>query len=273
MPKTKKGRFTKEEDDFILDKHGNYSDDWIANQLERDVNTVTRRRLDIQVKVEQTNVLREDEEIRKQLRSRPYWRDIKEQFSEHELELYEFHWTSLVKQFSDMTHTEELQVLKLVNLELMMNRILTEKNQIIREIDRLQDEITKELGQPPEFQDQARLNQMEVEKAQLIASQVSRTSEYNNLLEKHGKIMKDTKGTRDQRYTAVEAAKTSFFTWLKLHNEEKMRKKDAHEMELMKLAMEKEQDRLAEYHTFGDNTLDRPLLNCSTVVLDSGNQH
>jgi hypothetical protein len=36
-------------------------------------------------------------------------------------------------------------------------------------------------------------------------------------------------------------------------------------MEKMRLAMEKEKDRLSSYHTYADNTVDQPFLTPDTV--------
>ena len=38
------------------------------------------------------------------------------------------------------------------------------------------------------------------------------------------------------------------------------------EMELMRIAVEREEGRLSEYHTYEDGEVDAPFLNCDTVM-------
>ena len=45
------------------------------------------------------------------IKSRPYWKELKHQFSDEELELFLYHWKQIIAQFrKDVLATEELQI-------------------------------------------------------------------------------------------------------------------------------------------------------------------
>ena len=48
--------------------------------------------------------------------------------------------------------------------------------------------------------------------------------------------------------------------------DEETREREGREMEIINMATKKSLDKLSEYHTYQDNTLDRPFLTPDTVV-------
>ena len=91
------------------------------------------------------------------------------------------------------------------------------------------------------------------------------TTEYAKLLEKQQSIVKNLKATRDQRIKRIEDSKTSFAGWLKALDDETVRERAGHTMELMKLAANKAREDLSEWHIFVDGRADQPLLTPENV--------
>ena len=82
-------------------------------------------------------------------------------------------------------------------------------------------------------------------------------------------MLKDLKGTREQRIKAIEDSKQTFGSLVKqIATDSEFRKKMGIDMEKMRLAMEAEKVRLSEYHTYEGGGLDQPFLTPETVKED-----
>jgi hypothetical protein len=74
------------------------------------------------------------------------------------------------------------------------------------------------------------------------------------------------KGTREQRIKRLEDSKQSFTSWVaNLLQSPDLMKKYGIEMEKMRVAMKKEEERLSSFHKYEDGTIDQPLLSPDTV--------
>ena len=80
--------------------------------------------------------------------------------------------------------------------------------------------------------------------------------------------MKDLKGTREQRKRRSEDAKTNFSSWLRQLDGEEFRKREEESMEVNRLAADKALEKLSEYHTFEDGTVDQPFINADTIDVE-----
>ena len=79
-------------------------------------------------------------------------------------------------------------------------------------------------------------------------------------------MLKEMKGTREQRIKRLEDSKLSFTSWVAaMLQDPDLMKKYGIEMEKMRLAMKREEERLSEFHTFDDGTVDQPFLTPDTV--------
>ena len=79
-------------------------------------------------------------------------------------------------------------------------------------------------------------------------------------------MLKDLKGTREQRIKAIEDSKQTFASLVKqIATDKSFRTKIGVDMEKMRLAMEKEKARLSEFHTYEDGQVDQPFLTPDTV--------
>jgi ribosome maturation protein Sdo1 len=79
-------------------------------------------------------------------------------------------------------------------------------------------------------------------------------------------MLREMKGTREQRIKRLEDSKQSFVSWVAhLMQDPETMKKYGIEMEKMRMAMEKEKDRLSAYHKYEDGVVDQPFLTPDTV--------
>jgi hypothetical protein len=270
--KLKRGRWSKIELKIITEQAGKIPVEEIAASLSRDVETVKnwiRENLAIDVSGDEPVPLTEHE-IRNELKSTPDWEELKEQFVEKELQLFEYKYGKMMAQFKpygDVLPTEETQIFLLIKLEILMNRNLKGRARALQDIERLEKEIGKiyeeysaRTGKSMDDQVRDRLTNLE---NQLISSkdaEGSKTREYVDFSAKHSTLMREMKATRDQRISRIENAKGSFLDLLKSLENDEIRKREGEDMEIMKLAVDVERNRLSSSHQYVDDSIDTPLL-------------
>ena len=112
---------------------------------------------------------------------------------------------------------------------------------------------------------------MERQVAVYKASLETLSKDYKDLQDRKARMLKDLKGTRDQRVKAIEDSKETFGALVKqIATDHDFRRKIGIEMEKMRMAMEKERERLADYHQYEDGIVDRPFLTSETVIQEEG---
>jgi len=261
----KTGRLSKTEWHYIEENADTMSPEEIAANLDREVEPIIRYLKRIGKTANKVQALTVQAEY--DIKSRPYWKELKLQFSEDELELFLYHWKQIVAQFrKDVLATEELQIVDTIKLEVLMNRALREQQQsmnLVREIDA---EINKEKEKPSERQDKEMIFSMERQIASLRAAKEALSREYKDLQTKKSGMYKDLKATREQRIQKLENTKSTMAGLI----EKVLRDPDFFEeqgkyIEKMRMAMENEKDRLSDYHQYEDGTVDQPLLTPDTV--------
>jgi len=83
-------------------------------------------------------------------------------------------------------------------------------------------------------------------------------------------MLKELKGTREQRIKRLEDSKETFASWVQaLTLRPEMRDGLGTEMEKMRLAMDKERAKLTEYHKYEDGIVDQPFLTPDSVLEDN----
>ena len=271
MVTMKKGRFSKEEIKYIEDNM-NLGYEHIATELDRDPESVfgfikkkvTKGEFDRPVWMEEPAEL---EKAQDDLTFRPYWSELQQQFSEDELKLFQYHWARIISQFKDdVIPTEELQVVDLIKLELLMNRDLKHNKENIEQIHALEALILAERQHDPDQIDRDNLFNMERQVASLKASTESLNKDYRELQTKKNSMLKEMKATREQRVKRLEDSKQNFTSWMAyLVGNPDVAMQYGEEMEKMRLAMEKEKDRLSAYHKYTDDMVDQPFLTPDTI--------
>lgn len=260
----KKGRFTMEERSFIEANAEVISPSQIAQKLDRDVNSVVSW---IKDNVGFSASQKAEVSVANELKEKPYYRELSSQFSEQELEMFQFHFKKMWSQFKDdVFHTEEMQIIDTIKLEILMNRILRGQQQNQSEIDTIERLIRDEKARDRDQRDMDLIVNLERQVAMLRASQETLSKDYKDLQTRKATMLKDLKGTREQRIKAIEDSKLTFAALVKkMATDPTYRTKIGIEMEKMRLAVEMEKARLSEYTQYGDGQVDQPFLTPETI--------
>lgn len=258
----KKGRISKEEERIIARLIDSLTVEDIAKQLDRDVESI-----DNFVKRKFKVGLSNEEAAAFSLEDRPYWIELRSQFTDEELDLFKYHWSRIISQFKDdVFPTEELQVVDVIKLELLMNRCLKTNKDNIVELNTFTELVREERARDKDQRDQDYIINLERQIAALRASQESLNRDYRELQTKKAAMLREMKGTREQRIKRLEDSKQSFTSWVaNLMQDPETMKRYGIEMEKMRLAMNKERERLSQLHKYEDGTIDQPLLTPDTV--------
>jgi hypothetical protein len=142
---------------------------------------------------------------------------------------------------------------------------MEDRQEVIRNIARLNILIEDELDKPEEIQDMQALAMFQTQLGAAFSSKSSYIGEHEKLLTKKERLLKDLKGTREQRKRHSEDAKTNFSAWLRQLEDEDLRKKEGYEIEIHRIAADKSIEKLKEFHTFENGEIDQPFLNADTI--------
>jgi hypothetical protein len=259
------GRLSKEEWEFIEANADGLSPEAIAHTLERSVESIEKHLAKIGKAVDKSEGFAVQAEY--DIKSRPYWKELKAQFSDDELDLFLYHWKEIVAQFrKDVLATEELQVVDLIKLEVLMNRALREQQDSMLRVKQLEVEVEVEKRKSSNDQDKEYLFNLERQIASLRAAKESLSREFKDLQTKKAGLYKDLKATREQRIEKLENNKQTLASLVnKILRDPDFYEKEGKAIEKMRLAMEKEKERLSDYHTYDDGTVDMPFLTPDTV--------
>ena len=258
----RKGRLSNDETQFITDNVDNMGPEEIATALDRDPASIAmfiKRKLRLG--------LSEEEEVAYSLEDRPYWSELKQQFTTEELDLVKYHWSRIIAQFrDDVFPTEEMQVVDVIKIEMLMNRSLKQNKETIDQINLLEKLLIQERDVELEHRDRDYIMNLERQAATLRASQESLNRDYRDLQTKKSAMLKEMKGTREQRIKRLEDSKQSFTGWIAhLMQNPNIVKQYGLEMEKMKMAMNKEKERLSAFHKYDDGQVDQPFLTPETA--------
>lgn len=256
------GRLDLNEQAYIKEHIKDMSYENIAAFLDRDPKSVL---LWIKKNIGINASDRKEVEALNELKEKAYWHELEGQFSEDELEMFVFHWKKMWSQFrDDVFHTEEIQIVDTIKLEILMNRSLRSQNDNLKTISVIEQAIVDE--QKALDSDTDIIMNLQRQSAVLRASQEALSRDYKDLQTKKSAMIKDLKGTREQRIKAIEDSKTTFASLIKkIILDSDFRKTAGIEMEKMRLAMDKERERLKEAHIYEDGIADQPFLTPETV--------
>ncbi len=266
----KKGRLSKKEQQFIEQHCEAMPFEEIAKELDRDpvsIQNFIKNKLGRGISQKE----KAEFEAAYDLTARPYWVDLKGQFSTQELEMFVFHWKRIVSQFrDDVLPTEELQVIDAIKLELLMNRALKEQQTNMLSIADTEKLVDDEKAKEIADRDIDYIFNLERQAAILRAAHESLGKDYKELQTKKNAMLKELKGTREQRVRRLEDSKTTFSAWVQaLVTDKSLGDSMGVEMEKMRIAMETEKAKLVEYHKYEDNQLDQPFLTPDSILEDN----
>ena len=260
----KKGRFSKEEMEFIEANAEVLSPESIAQKLDRDPESIHDW---IKKNVGFSKKQKKEAAVANELKEKPYYKELSTQFSSEELELFEFHFKKMWSQFKDdVFHTEEMQIIDTIKLEILMNRILKSQRDNQQEIILAERLVRDEKARDKDQRDMDLVINLERQVAIMRASQETLSKDYKDLQARKATMLKDLKGTREQRVKAIEDSKLTFASLVKkIATDPQFRNKIGVDMEKMRLAMENEKERLSEYMQYNDGQVDQPFLTPETA--------
>lgn len=261
----KKGRLSKEDMSFIEANAEVLSPEQIASELDRDPDSIKDW---ISRNIGFSEKQKKEAAVANELKSRPYYRELKYQFNDEELEMFEFHFKKMWSQFKDdVFHTEEMQIIDTIKLEILMNRILKGQQDNQNQISTYETLVREEKAVDKDQRDMDYIINLERQIAILRASQETLSKDYKDLQARKATMLKDLKGTREQRIKQIEDSKQTFASLVKhIATDETFRNKIGIDMEKMRIAMLNEKERLSEYHNYEDGTVDQPFLTPDTLV-------
>ncbi len=263
LSQKKRGKLSKGEMDYIRQNCFDLEVQEIADVLNRTSGP-------IQKFIDRENLkarnMTDDEHLLVNLRDRYYFQELRKQFSKGELIFFEHQWIDYFKQFGeDVTHTEEMQILEVIRTEVLINRGMEDRQEVMKNIERLNKLIDDEIRKPEAMQDTQAIASFQTQLGAAFASKSAYINEHEKLLTKKERLLKDLKGTREQRKRNSEDAKTNFSAWLKQLDDPEARKRESVDMEVNRIAADKAIKDMSEYHTYEDGSVDQPFLNANTI--------
>ena len=240
----------------------------IASQLDRDPTSIKEW---IEKRVGFTPKQKKEAAVANELKGRSYYKELKNQFNEDELEMFEYHFKKMWSQFKDdVFHTEEMQIIDTIKLELLMNRILKSQQDNQNLILHYERELQVEKAVDKDQRDVDVIMNLERSIAVTRASQETLSKDYKDLQSRKATMLKDLKGTREQRIKQIEDSKQTFASLIKqIVTDPTTRTKMGIDMEKMRLAAEAEKERLAQYHKYEDGIIDQPFLTPETLIQEN----
>ena len=248
----------------------------IANILGRPPKTIRqiieRERLPTTLNDKQPGSLSRSD-MRQILQQKAFYKQVKHQLSKDELLYFEEMWLDSIEQFDmDIRPTEELQLKRLLLLDIHADRINIRKREDAIELGKKQALLNVELGKPSDERDRDIIQTLQNEISAIRSSIQNGSREAKDLISESKHIQKDLKATRDQRSDTIDDSKVNFVSWLKVVQEAKYRKSVSAEMEVLKLSTEKAKERMGDYIEYADGTVERQLLNHETVTRGKNNE-
>ena len=143
---------------------------------------------------------------------------------------------------------------------------MKERKRHIADTEKLQNEVDKEYAKSEDNRDIPKLANLETQLSFARNSIANYTNEYTKLLNEQQKISKDLKATREQRIKRIEDGKSSWVGLIRMLEDEQIREKEGKEMEILAIAANQIKDKLSDYHSYADNTLDSPFLTPDTIL-------
>jgi hypothetical protein len=205
-------------------------------------------------------------DLKAQLKKKAFYSQVKQQLSHDELLYFEEMWVNSLEQFDlDIRPTEELQLKRLILLDIQADRINIQKKEQAEDLARKQQLLNREMGLAANERDREQIAVIQSEIAAIRSALQNFSREAKDLISESKHIQKDLKATRDQRADTIDDSKINFTSWIKVVQDAKFRRGVSAEMEVLKMSTQNAKNKLGEYVEFADGTVDRQLINYETV--------
>jgi hypothetical protein len=272
MPR-KRGSLSSSDMAFIEKNVDKMSPSQIASQINRTITPVKRyierNRLGKQYAQAREMGDKTETIILKELKRKPFYDLLRKQLSIAELDYFNNMWISILDQFNgDLFPSEELELKELILLDISKDRMMIDQKNLLDDREAYKKLLFTEMQLDPEDRDKDQVRFLRAEISAINDRTQSLVKSVRELTDKSDRLRKALKASREQRYKDIDNAKVSFSGWLKTLTKPELRAIVAKEMEIMRIAMEKERIRLAQYITYENNEIDKPILSSETVNED-----
>lgn len=261
----KTGRWSKDEKKFVEDNYQSMTVDELSRHLERPPNKIAELVSEFQI----PDDVRESE---LNIRASQDWKQIVKQMNEDEQEAFLYHWTQIIEQFkSDITHTERMQIMDVARTEILINRVLKRMYDAQVLLEEVAKEIKTEQAKDITIRDVNKILQHKQMQSDMMAAVSSFQQENKVLTERKQSILRDIKGTRDQRKKRIEDdSKATLKDWIiTLIQHPEIRSDLGIEIEKFRHAVNVEYERLSEYYQYQDLKLEQPIINSDNILPDN----
>jgi chromosome segregation ATPase len=167
-----------------------------------------------------------------------------------------------------------MQIFQIIELEIMDNATMAERKLLAEQQRICQDDLElnyDKLRKTPEASDAYEritktLQDLERRYTSLAQQLKENGGRHDSYLMRINNVLKDLKGTREQRVKNIETGKTSFVGLLKMLQDEDRRAAVGLELAMHQTAEAKELNRLTQLHTYMDGISDQPILTADTTA-------
>jgi CheY-like chemotaxis protein len=192
-----------------------------------------------------------------------YYQNLKEQFTENEIDFYLEEWGALSIQFDDIANTEKRQIDDLIKAEIMGNRMLRNIKVAEDIIENLQldvEALRKSKDMDTDVQAQERddmLNNM----IRAIHSQTQvMANDYQRNFDLRSKVLSELNARRRDRVDQIKKGGTTFIGLVEAFRDRQLRATQGRHIELVRIAREKKRVEWNKPNIFPDGTKDCILM-------------
>lgn len=268
--RNKDGRLTEPEIKYLRDNYDKKDHIDLAKDLKRNPNTI-KKILKKLIAEDNAKGAFKGMISAHDLKSQPFWDQLKLQFSKDELKEFEAHWNGIIgEQFKeDILYTEKLQLKALLETNILLGRNMANRLKNIEDQKRLEQ--LRDMEYQTEDRDQKwqeRVFSIESQISAIRDSAKANTDEQTKLQATAVRLNDELKGSRKARVEKATDASLGWTDLLRKLEEEEFRNKAVRQSRLLDMASERVKNELGELHEYMDKTLDRPILNSETVLRD-----
>lgn len=268
--RNKDGRLTEKDMKYLRENYDKYDHLDLAEKLKRNPETIKKVLKKI---IAEDNVRGATKGLLSahDLRSQAFWGQLKKQFSNDELKVFEANWNGIIaEQFKeDILYTEKLQLKALLETQIFLDRNGEEKMKAAKDRERL-EELIEEFYRTPKEQRtdkwQDDVFNLEQQLQFVRDSSKANTDEQTKLQSTSAKLTSELKGSRKDRVEKATEGSLGWTDLLRRLEDEEFRNRATRQGRLLDMASEQSKDKLSDFHEYMDNTLDRPILNSETVT-------
>lgn len=207
--------------------------------------------------------------FREQFKNTLYYTNLKQQFTDEEIEYYLEEWGSLCVQFEDIVATEKRQIDELIKAEIIGMRILRNikvTDEIIREVE----ERSNLLRQKTDFEDNEAWQDLDKELSFMITRMAAQsngmTSDYEKNVKIRNDILAELNARRSDRIDQLKRTGTTFAGLVQAFRDRAIRDAQGKQLELIRMAKEKKSNDWRKVNKFPDGSKDSFLFDASSEV-------